>query len=69
MTVAELRTELLKFDQQAEVHYPSDTGFGWSVEINEAYASTATYGLLVPPEKGGPTTVKTVVLCTGSEDL
>jgi hypothetical protein len=65
MTVRELITRLSQLDPEAEVHKCDDNAWGGSSEINEVYESTATYGLLLPT----PTTVKTVVLATGSEGL
>lgn len=65
MKVRELIAELAKHDPEAEVHYPTNDGWD-STEINEAYASTTQYGIMLPQ---GPTTVPIVVLASGSEGL
>ena len=65
MKVSELIVLLQKEDPEAEVHYPVDSSFNRSVEINELERSTVTYGILTRD----PITVNTVVVCTGWEGL
>jgi hypothetical protein len=56
MNVRELIDELQKHNPDAEVHVPY--GDYDSTEADEVYASTKTYGLLLPE----PTVVSTVVI-------